>query len=478
MKIVAVLERSITSGGEFNQGLNTIIQLHRICEGRFDFEIFTSHIENIAVLEKLGFSGVTFGPPLPEELSPQPEEISSLLEESSSLTERVPAFMERVLFLIKKVVTRANFASRWLARENRKIIAPLEIRIGQLEAHVSRFEGNIGQLEGNIGRLQVSVGKLEGNMGKFEGSIGWFEKKLIEHNADIVYFLTQSMGPEPLQKLNYITTVFDLCHRDTPEFPEVRIFGQFQGRELHCKNHLAQALLVVTESENLANLVSKRYGIDRTRCLAIPMSPAPLLGQDFSDDKFSVLQKYNLEAGYFFYPAQFWSHKNHVRILEALVLLRETGNNFRVVFAGSDKGNQEHIENLVSQYSLNDQVKFLGFVPVEHMRGLYEGCAAVVMPTYFGPTNLPPMEAWMIGKPLIYSAHLKEQAGDAAVYANPDSAMELAEAMKAVTDPEAAARLIAYGTLRLRQLEQQRERSETELTNRLLQFEARRRCWT
>jgi glycosyltransferase involved in cell wall biosynthesis len=456
MKIIAVLERSITSGGEFNQGLNTIMQMSRICEGRFEFEIFTAHVENIKILEKLGFSCVWFGPPLPEEILPLPEEILPQQE-------RVPSLMERV-------VARANLVSRWKAWLKRKFIAPIEIRISPLKIR-------IGQLGESVGKLEESVGKLEGSIVRHEGSIGWFEKKLIEHGADVVYFLTQSAGPEPLQTLNYITTVFDLCHRDTPEFPEVRIFGQFQGRELHCKNNLAKALLVITESENLSTLVSQRYGIDRTRCLAMPTSPAPFLQDDFSIDKCLVLKKYDLDEGYFFYPAQFWSHKNHVRILEALVLLREAGSHLRVVFAGSDKGNQGHIEDLVGRYSLNDQVKFLGFVPAEHMRGLYEGCTAVVMPTYFGPTNLPPLEAWMIGKPLIYSAHLKEQAGDAALYANPDSATELAEAMKASTDPETAARLREYGALRLRELDLQRKGSETELTNRLLQFEARRRCW-
>jgi glycosyltransferase involved in cell wall biosynthesis len=163
--------------------------------------------------------------------------------------------------------------------------------------------------------------------------------------------------------------------------------------------------------------------------------------------------------------------------LEALVLLREAGINLRLVFAGSDQGNRSHIENLVTRYSLIDQVRFLGFVPVEHMRGLYEGCLAVVMPTYFGPSNLPPLEAWMIGKPLVYSAHLKEHAGKAAILVNPDDATELAGAMRACTDPEISSSLVKLGTLRLRQIEQRRKDGETELSNRLLQFEVRRKCW-
>ena len=224
-------------------------------------------------------------------------------------------------------------------------------------------------------------------------------------------------------------------------------------------------------------MVSQRYGIDRVRCLAIPMSPSPFLQDESVVDKNSVLERYNLEEGYFFYPAQFWSHKNHARILEALVLLREKRINLRLVLVGSDKGNREHIENLVARYLLNDQVRFLGFVPAEHMRGLYEGCAAVIMPTYFGPTNLPVLEAWMIGKPVVYSAHLKEQAGDAAILVNPDDAAELAAAMKACTDPAVSSSLVKRGTSRLHQIALQRNQSETELAKRLLQFEIRRRCW-
>lgn len=394
MKIIAVLESPVTSGGAFNQGLNAIIQMSRICKGKFEFEVFSAHAENIKFLEKLGLNSVWFKPTL-----------------------------------LERVIARAHLTTWWQARQSRKKI------------------------------------------------IGFLEKKLIEHGADLVYFLTQSSAPESLQQLNYITTVFDLCHRDTPEFPEVRSFGKFQERERHFKKNLAPALLVITESKHLSRLVSQRYGIDSERCLAMPMSPAPFLQDEFIVDKCSVLKEYDLEEGYFFYPAQFWAHKNHVRILEALVLLREAGINLRMVFAGSDQGNQKYIENLVARYSLHEQVKFLGFVPAEHMRSLYEGCIAVVMPTYFGPTNLPPLEAWLIGKPLVYSAHLKEHAGEAAIYANPDSSMELAEAMKACTDPETAARLIQYGALRLSQIEVQRKDSVTELTNRLLQFEARRKCW-
>ena len=397
MKIIAVLESSVTSGGAFNQGLNAIMQMSRICKDRFEFEVFAAHAESIEFLEKLGIGCVMFGNSEPS--------------------------------LLDKIFHRAKLLSWWQARQRPKsIFASLEL-------------------------------------------------KLIEHGADLVYFLTHSEGPETLQQLNYITTAFDLCHRDTPEFPEVRNFGQFQNRERYFNNSLTPAILVITESEHLSDLLQQRYGVDHERCLAIPTAPAHFLQDEFSVKTSLVLNEYELQEGYFFYPAQFWSHKNHVRILEALVLLRETGVNLRVVFVGADKGNRSYIENLVVSNSLIEHVKILGFVPAEHMRALYEGCTAVVMPTYFGPTNLPPLEAWMIGKPLIYSANLKEHAGEAAIYVNPDSATELADAMKTCTDPKIATSLVKLGVMRLNQIDQLRERSETELINRLLQYSARRRCW-
>ena len=50
-----------------------------------------------------------------------------------------------------------------------------------------------------------------------------FEKKLIAHQIDLVYFLSPTSLALSLEKLNYITTLWDLCHRDNPEFPEVRL---------------------------------------------------------------------------------------------------------------------------------------------------------------------------------------------------------------------------------------------------------------
>ena len=297
-----------------------------------------------------------------------------------------------------------------------------------------------------------------------------FEKILLKHGCDLVYFPTPSTRSASLQSLNYITTVWDLCHRDTPEFPEVREYSLFHKREHFYKNYLSSALLIITDSLQLSLAISNRYGIDIDRLLHLPFSPSPFLKEHMSNDSEIVLKKYDLKRGYFFYPAQFWSHKNHIRILEALVILNKRNIYCEVVFAGGDQGNQAHVENFIVKNKLSKNVKLLGFVPAEDMRGLYENCNCVIMPTYFGHTNLPPLEAWSFGKPLIYSEHLREQVGEAAILVNPDSDIELAGAMADVLDSNSFNDTIQNGYEMLKQIQEQQGKSESLLYSYLLKF--------
>ncbi len=308
--------------------------------------------------------------------------------------------------------------------------------------------------------------------------IGSLEKKLILHGCDVVYFVTPSNLSIVLQKLNYITTLWDLCHRENPEFPEVRTFNTFFMREKSNQHNLGPALLTLTESCRLADMASQYYGVERNRFLAMPLTPSPFIQSTQANKAEEVLLKYSLKPKYFYYPAQFWAHKNHIRILQALVILRESHSWLpNVVFSGKDYGNLSHIMQFIRIHKLESQVNILGFVPSEDMRGLYENAMAVVMPTYFGPTNLPPLEAWSLGVPLIYSAQLAEQAGNAALLVDPDSSVELAAAMLRCSELEVREQLVIAGHQRLIDIAIVRAEAEDALCNILNQHEVRTQCW-
>ena len=121
---------------------------------------------------------------------------------------------------------------------------------------------------------------------------------------------------------------------------------------------------------------------------------------------------------------------------------------FPLVFVGSDKGNQEYIKKLVAELQLSTQVHFLGFVPQSDLVSLYQHAFALVFTTFFGPDNLPPLEAFALGCPVIASnvAGAQEQLGDAALLVDPKDEKQIALAIKSLRDrPELRSTLVQRG---------------------------------
>lgn len=248
------------------------------------------------------------------------------------------------------------------------------------------------------------------------------EKCFIKDKIDLIYFLSPTSWPIDLEKTNFITTVWDLCHRDHPEFPEVKINREFERRENNYKLILTKATAIITDCiQNLEN-ITKRYNVDKNRIHIIPFQSGyetRISTNNLSSYEFNIKKKYNLNQSYIFYPAQFWSHKNHVYLLKGIKLLEEKhGIKIGAIFSGKDRGNLNHVKECVNNLKLSERIKFIGFVSNLEMVEIYRQSIALVMPTYFGPTNIPPLEAFEIGTPVICSNidGSKDQFGDAVLY--------------------------------------------------------------
>jgi glycosyltransferase involved in cell wall biosynthesis len=394
MKIVAILETTLKAGGAYHQSLSALLQMKRICKGRFNLVVIAFDKGSITILQKMGLDSVLV---------------------SLSIIEKIKS----------KLLLSAFWSQLFLNRD--KILFPLE-------------------------------------------------KKLLRIDTDLVYFLGPSLISLDLKKLNYIFTLFDLAHRDSPEFPEVREFNEFRKREKFYSRVISQSIFTLTDSKKLSENVSKYYGVDLNHLIDMPYSASPALNFN-SISITEVRGKYKLPEFYFYYPAQFWPHKNHFRILEALKLLSKSGNKYHLVFSGGDKGNLDYIKKTVKKMSLTDQVHILGLVPTDHMKALFQGSIALIMPTYFGPTNIPPLEAWDLGTPVIYSSHLSSQTGDAALLIDPDSSESLAKAMIEVAKPEIRGKLISKGYLKIEKISKERVLAEQKILDKLTVFEKRLQCW-
>lgn len=308
------------------------------------------------------------------------------------------------------------------------------------------------------------------------------EKHLVKWGIDLVYFLSPSEWSRSLEQLNYITTVWDLCHRDNPEFPEVRWSRQFEIRDDLYHATLSRSTAIFVDSQLGRENIIRRYAVDAERIHIMPFEPAQGVREIeklTSNEVLNVFEKYKLNVPYVFYPAQFWAHKNHAYLIDGLRILEQTHNiKVGAIFAGGDQGNRSHIEEIVRVSGLEDRVRFVGFVPNGEIPELYRQSLALVMPTYFGPTNLPPLEAFELGVPVLYSdlPGMREQVGEAALLMDLNDPNSMALHLKnLIEDIQLQNRMAHAGKMQL-QLLSGTDRIEV-LCKVLEEFSWRRACW-
>ena len=311
--------------------------------------------------------------------------------------------------------------------------------------------------------------------------MSFLERKLLREKIDLIYFLSPSRLALDLKKLNFIFTIWDLCHRDNPEFPEVKKGNQFKTREKIYKEVVPSACAVIVDSETGKKNLVKRYLIDEERVHVIPFEASTRIN-DFSgkvSNKIFEEIKYDLRFPYVFYPAQYWPHKNHVYILEGIKELEfNFSQKINAIFTGTDKGNLGYLKKYAADLGLCGRIYFLDFVSDQEIIDLYKSSLALVMPTYFGPTNLPPLEAFCLGIPVLYPnlPGMREQVSGAGLLMNLEEPFSMANQInKILKNPSIREELIKAGQKKYNA--SKREKKELILEKILKNFYFRRISW-
>lgn len=308
------------------------------------------------------------------------------------------------------------------------------------------------------------------------------EKIFIQDKIDIVYFLSPTSWPIDLEKTNFITTLWDLCHQDDLEFPEVRWHREFERRESNYRAILPRAIAILVESKLTQSHLTQRYGIDEERVYVTPFKGAITTQKQLNFSSYTdvdIKKKYKLDMPYVFYPAQFWAHKNHIYLLEGLKSLEDNfGLKVGAIFSGGDKGNLDFIKKNVLKLGLSDSIRFVGFVTNKEMPELYRQSLALVMPTYFGPTNLPPLEAFAMDVPVLYpdKKGLRDQVGNAALLMDLKNSRSMAEHLKnLIEDKELKIEIIKNGR---KKLDYYNSFDQVAILRLIIEnFIAKRKCW-
>jgi glycosyltransferase involved in cell wall biosynthesis len=257
----------------------------------------------------------------------------------------------------------------------------------------------------------------------------------------------------------FIVAVHDLQHRLQPEFPEVSADGEWARREHLFTGLIAHARTVLVDSEVGKEDVLRFYG-DLTspeRVRVLPFVPPPYLRRPAPAEVSASLASLEIRVPYLLFPAQLWPHKNHLRVAQAIGELRRQGIDVTIVMTGSSAGDLRarvaaEVRDAVEREGIADLVRSLGFVNDEQMAALYAGSTGVILPTFFGPTNIPVIEGWAMGVPVLTSdiRGIREQCGDAAILVDPRSVESIAKGIRDLwTDEDLRVRLTTAGQKRL-----------------------------
>lgn len=260
-------------------------------------------------------------------------------------------------------------------------------------------------------------------------------------------FASQDVLLSPIYSLSllhtskpFAYTLHDLQENYFPEnFPwwqrtwRHQVYAQLSGR----------ARRVICESRYVKTDIVRFFGVAEERIAVIAAPPLRPFVMDEPDDRLqAVRDRLRLPGKFLFYPAQFWIHKNHLRLLEAFREVATEMPDLNLVLTGKKRDEYDAVMSAVSKFGLSEKVRHLGYVEQDDLQSIYKLATALVMPSLFESISIPIYEAFQVGTPVVASNILAipEQVGDAGLLFDPRSVASIKDAIIRIAKDPAAAR--------------------------------------
>jgi glycosyltransferase involved in cell wall biosynthesis len=278
-----------------------------------------------------------------------------------------------------------------------------------------------------VHRLRQFIGRFTPQTPRIPMSDGFVESL----GCDVLHFPTQAYA------VSAVPTVFnphDLQHLHYPQFWTP---WEVARRDLVYRTGCALSAAIVVGSQWSKDDVTRQFGVHPEKVQVIPEgAPGGLKTTPSSEQVEDVKRRHRLPDKYALYPANMWPHKNHVRLLEAIALLRDKADLIvSLVCTGSKNGGAwPRIESTIARLRLEQQVRCPGYVSDSDIRAIQSAAHCLVQPSFFEASSLPMFDAWMDGVPVAAAAAtaLPEQAGDAALLCDPFDVRSIAEVLEKV----------------------------------------------
>lgn len=225
-------------------------------------------------------------------------------------------------------------------------------------------------------------------------------------------------------------------------YPQNFSWAQRSWRYLVHARLSRRAARIVCESEYVKSDIARIFGVagDRIAVIAAPPLRQSAAGLNASELE-AVRRRLELPNRFVFYPAQFWPHKNHRRLIDAFKQVVAREPELKLVLTGKKRDEYAAVMQAVEQAGLQNNVQHLGYIEQADLQAIYHLALALVMPSLFESVSIPIYEAFQAGTPVAASGILSmpEQVGEDGLLFDPFSSASIAESiLKLADDPELA----------------------------------------
>lgn len=259
-------------------------------------------------------------------------------------------------------------------------------------------------------------------------------------------FVSEDILLAPIYSLALLHTSkpFAYTLHDLQEHYYPQNFSRWQRTWRHQVHaHLLQrATRVICESQQVKTDIVRFFDVPADRAAVITAPPLQLSRTDDDVDRLRAVRlRFKLPEKFLFYPAQFWVHKNHLRLIEAFRDIASEIPDLNIVLTGKKRDEYEVVMNAVNRFGLSGRVHHLGYIEQDDLQAIYRLATALIMPSLFESVSIPIYEAFQAGTPVAASGifAIPEQVGDAGVLFDPKSVASIKQAiLRLVQDPEAA----------------------------------------
>lgn len=244
-----------------------------------------------------------------------------------------------------------------------------------------------------------------------------FEKFIKKNKIDLIIFNNPSEMSLHAYNLMYVIVFYELQHLKYNFFPEYKSYHDFDMREIIIKNFLKKAFKVIACVQKDKNLLEKYYNANKDKIIIQSfVSRLPLIyeknkTQKNYDEHFKNLKLIENKK-ILFYPAQFWPHKNHKYLIDAMDALVNDHkiNDYHFVLCGYDKFNHlSFLKELIKKKNLDEYFSFFDYLKDEEIISIYKNCHALIMPTFVGHYSLPLLESFYFKLPVLFTKDLLDE---------------------------------------------------------------------